>query len=181
MDKLKLLFLCTGNSARSIFGEYILRKKDPIRFAAYSAGSDPRPCPHPLALETLERKFDTNARDARSKSWREFEGVQFDFVITVCDNARESCPVWPGQPIIAHWSSPDPAAIEGSDEEKRRVFLAVAHQIARRIDLLLNLPLNKLDRLRLEIAQATREIGQKAPIEDGLQAQYDGASVRSQP
>ena len=90
---------------------------------------------------------------------KSFEGVSFDFVVTVCDNARESCPVWPGQPIVAHWGSPDPAAVEGSDSEKYRAFKEVAFQINRRLQLFTSLPLDKLDRLKL--AAATREIGSK--------------------
>lgn len=159
MSKAKVLFLCTGNSARSIMAEYLLRKKDPIRFESYSAGAMPKDVPHPLALETLRDIFQVDADDARSKSWDEFKGEQFDFVITVCDNAKESCPVWPGQPIVAHWGSIDPAGIEGSDEEKRRVFKEVGLQIARRIDLLLNLPVERLAALRVDIEKATQDIG----------------------
>jgi arsenate reductase len=160
MDKLDVLFLCTGNSARSLFGEYLLRKKDPVRFAAYSAGAAPRGEPHPLTLRTLSERFGIDAGDATSKSWKVFEGRRFDFVITVCDAARESCPVWPGQPIVAHWASPDPAAADVPEDKRPRLFLDVAHQISRRIDLLLNLPVEKLDRMRLEIDRATRAIGE---------------------
>jgi arsenate reductase len=104
--RFRILFLCTGNSARSIFAEYLLRQAAPIRFETYSAGSSPKPAPHPLALEVLRQDFKIDASDAHSKSWEEFTDAQFDFVITLCDNAKESCPVWPGQPVIAHWSSP---------------------------------------------------------------------------
>jgi len=158
MKPLKLLFLCTGNSARSILGEYILRKKDPVRFESYSAGSMPKAAPHPMTLQVLKKNFLIDASDARSKSWDEFKDIRFDFVITVCDNARETCPVWPGQPIIAHWGAPDPAADDG--DGKLSDFLSVGTLIARRIDLLLNLPLEKLDRLRTDIEEATRKIGQ---------------------
>ncbi|MGC2579904.1 MAG: arsenate reductase ArsC [Terrimicrobiaceae bacterium] len=113
--------------------------------------------PHPLALEVLRRDFKIDASDSYSKPWEEFKDVQFDFVITLCDNAKETCPIWPGQPIVAHWSSPDPAAVEGSKAEKRRAFWQVAQQIKRRLELLASLPFEKLDALRLEAA--TREIG----------------------
>lgn len=159
MNKLKVLFLCTGNSARSLFGEFLLRKKDPLRFDVYSAGANPKDAPHPLTLKVLKELFKIDTASARSKSWDEFKDVHFDFVITVCDNARESCPVWPGQPIIAHWGSRDPAAFEGSDEEKERVFRDVAYEISRRLDLFVNLPLDKLENLRTQIEEATHRIG----------------------
>ena len=155
----KVLFLCTGNSARSIFGEYLIRKLDKGRFKSYSAGADPRPQVNPYALRVLQESFKIDASDARPKSWDVYEDVVFDFVITVCDHAKEMCPVWPGQPITAHWSSPDPAEFKGSDQETYRYFWTIAHQIYRRVDLLCNLPLEKLDRLRLEYA--TRQIGEK--------------------
>jgi arsenate reductase len=162
--RFKILFLCTGNSARSIFAEYLLREIAPMRFESYSAGSNPKPAPHPLALEVLRQDFKTDASDARSKSWEEFTDAQFDFVITLCDNAKESCPAWPNQPVIAHWSSPDPAAVEGSAGKKRRAFWQVAQQIKRRLELLASLPFDKLDALRLEAA--TKEIGLREKIQD---------------
>jgi arsenate reductase len=155
----KVLFLCTGNSARSILGEYLLRSIGGTRFEVYSAGSFPTGKVNPLALEALRNVYNIDAREAKSKSMETFTGTNFDFVITVCDNARESCPVWPGQPIIAHWSSPDPAAVEGSEEEKYRAFKDVALQINRRVQLLASLPFEKLDRLKL--AAATQEIGMR--------------------
>jgi len=158
-DPFKILFLCTGNSARSIFGEYLIRKLDKGRFKSYSAGADPRPQVNPYALRVLQESFKIDASDARPKSWDVYKDLVFDFVITVCDHARETCPVWPGQPITAHWSSPDPAEFKGSDQETYRYFWTIAHQIYRRVDLLCNLPLEKLDRLRLEYA--TRQIGEK--------------------
>jgi arsenate reductase (thioredoxin) len=158
-DPFKILFLCTGNSARSIFGEYLIRKLGKGRFKSYSAGADPRPQVNPYALGVLQESFKIDASDARPKSWDVYEDVIFDFVITVCDHAKEMCPVWPGQPITAHWSSPDPAEFKGSDQETYRYFWTIAHQIYRRVDLLCNLPLEKLDRLRLEYA--TRQIGEK--------------------
>jgi arsenate reductase (thioredoxin) len=165
--RFKILFLCTGNSARSIFAEYLLKAIAPVRFETYSAGASPKPAPHPLALEILHEDFRIEASDAHSKSWEEFKDAQFDFVITLCDNAKESCPVWPGQPVVAHWSSPDPAAVEGSEGEKRRAFWQVAQQIKRRLELLASLPFEKLDALRLEAA--TREIGAREKIQIGNQ------------
>lgn len=155
----KLLFLCTGNSARSIFGEYLLRRLGGSRFAVYSAGAFPTGTVNPFAIQVLKDCFRIDASEARSKSAEEFKDVQFDFVITVCDNARETCPIWPGQPIVAHWSSPDPAAVEGTDEAKYRAFKEVAFQINRRLQLFTSLPLEKLDRLK--IAALTNEIGTK--------------------
>ena len=155
----KFLFLCTGNSARSIIGEYLLRHLAGERFEVFSAGSFPTGKVNPLAVQVLKDVYDIDASQARSKSLEEFRDVEFDFVITVCDNARETCPVWPGQPIVAHWSSPDPAAVEGTDAEKYRAFKDVAFQITRRLQLFTSLPLEKLDRLKL--AAATQEIGSK--------------------
>jgi Protein-tyrosine-phosphatase len=163
--RFKILFLCTGNSARSIFAEYQLKAIAPARFETYSAGASPKPAPHPLALEVLREDFKIDASDAYSKSWEEFNDAQFDFVITLCDSARENCPVWPGQPIVAHWSSPDPAAVAGSEDEKRRAFWQVAQQIKRRLELLASLPFEKLDALRLEAA--TKEIGLREKIHIG--------------
>lgn len=160
--KFKLLFLCTGNSARSIIAEYLLRKVASDKFEVFSAGSSPKSQPHPLALSTLVEHYRVDVSDARSKSWSEFEGVHFDFVITLCDNAKETCPVWPGQPIIAHWPSPDPAEYVGTEEEKARVFWQVSQQIQRRLELFASLPFEKLDALRL--AAATRDIGTQEPI-----------------
>jgi arsenate reductase len=158
----KILFLCTGNSARSIFAEYLLKKIAPTRFETYSAGANPKPAPHPMALEILRKHFKIDVSDAYSKSWTHFEDITFDFVITLCDDARETCPVWPGQPILAHWSSPDPAAVEGSTETRFRAFWLVAQQIHRRLELLTSLPFGKLDALRLEAA--TKEIGTREKI-----------------
>ena len=134
----KVLFLCTGNSARSIFAEYLLRDLGGPRFQVYSAGASPTGKVNPFAIQVLRDCYNIDASAARSKSWDEFKDVQFDFVITVCDNARETCPVWPGQPIVSHWSLPDPAAVEGSDEEKYRAFKDVASQIDRRLATLMS-------------------------------------------
>lgn len=156
---LKVLILCTGNSARSIIGEYLLRAKGRGRFEVHSAGAKPTGRVNPLALWVLEDRFNIDARDARSKSWDEFRDVPFDCVITVCDHAREACPVWPGKPILAHWGSPDPAAAEGAEEQKKRLFVDVALQIARRIDLLCALPPASLRQAQVEA------IGQQAKLE----------------
>jgi len=164
MKPRKILFLCTGNSARSILAEFLLRKKDPYRFTSYSAGAAPKPSPHPMALRVLRETFRIEPEGARSKSWDEYADLPFDFVITVCDNARESCPVWPGQPIVAHWGSPDPAVFEGPEAEQRRQFEDVGWQISRRLDLLLNLPVDKLEELRVDLEAATRSIGEQEKL-----------------
>ena len=153
----KFLFLCTGNSARSIFGEYLLRRLGGSRFEVYSAGAFPTGQVNRFAIQVLKDVYNIDASQARSKSWEEFKDVKFDFVVTVCDNARETCPIWPGQPIVAHWSSPDPAAVEGTDAEKYRAFREVASQINRRLQLFTALPLDELD--RSELAAATQKIG----------------------
>ena len=155
--KFKVLFLCTGNSARSILAEYFLRRLDPVHFEAFSAGANPRGRVNPYVLELLRDGYHIDASGARSKSWDEFRGVKFDFVITVCDNARESCPVWPGQPIVAHWGSEDPDGVDGTEEQKRQRVKKVAVEIHRRLGLFTALPIASLDRLRLE--QMTRAIG----------------------
>ena len=155
----KFLFLCTGNSARSIIGEYLLRRLGGTRFEVFSAGSFPTGKVNPLAVQVLKDMYNIDASEARSKSWEEFKDVEFDYVVTVCDHARETCPIWPGQPVVAHWSSPDPAAVEGSDAEKYRAFKEVASQINRRLQLFTSLPIDNLD--RLELAKAIQEIGSK--------------------
>jgi len=114
---------------------------------------------NPLAIQVLRDVYNIDASEARSKSWEEFNDVEFDFVVTVCDNARETCPIWPGQPIVAHWSSPDPAVVKGTEAEKYRVFEDVASQINRRLQLFTSLPLDNLDRVKL--AAAIQEIGTK--------------------
>lgn len=166
----RILFLCTGNSARSILAEFILRKIAPKIFEVYSAGSNPKASPHPLALEVLRDQYQLDVTTAQSKSWKELENVSFDFVITLCDDAKETCPVWPGQPIIAHWPSPDPAKFEGTQDEQRKVFWQVAQQIHRRLELLASFPFEKLDFLRLEAV--TKEIGLREkidlPVEKGV-------------
>lgn len=162
----KILFLCTGNSARSILAEFLTTRLGPDRFESYSAGSDPSGEVNPMTLKILHDSFKIDPTTARSKSWDEFmdQGIDFDFVITVCDHAQETCPVWPGQPIVAHWSSPDPGNFEGTEEEKEKFFFRVAMQIHRRIELLCSLPIEKLDKLRIE--EMTKAIGQKEKIEE---------------
>lgn len=157
--KFKILFLCTGNSARSILAEYFLRRLDPVHFDAYSAGANPKGRVNPHVLALLKDAYHIDATDARSKSWEEFRGTKFDFVITVCDRARESCPVWPGQPIIAHWGSEDPDAAEGDENAKREAVKRVGVEIYRRLGLFTALPIASLDRLRLE--EMTKSIGRK--------------------
>lgn len=157
-----VLFLCTGNSARSIMAEAILNRKGRPNFVAYSAGSHPSGRVHPQALRQLElANLPTN--EARSKSWDEFAmpgAPQMNFVFTVCDNAaKEICPVWPGQPLTAHWGVPDPAAVEGTPEEIARAFREAFMTLDRRISLLLCLPLDSLDKLAIkrEIDRIGRE------------------------
>ena len=146
-DLRKILFLCTGNSARSIFAEYLIKKIGKDRFRAFSAGSQPTGEVNPFATQVLKEQYGIDAHDARSKSWDEFKDTRFDIVITVCDRAKESCPVLPGPPIIAHWSIPDPALATGSDEHKLREFKNVAQLIKRRIELLCSFPIEKLGHL----------------------------------
>lgn len=148
-----VLFLCTGNSARSVLSEVYLNRSGKDRFRAFSAGSHPKGEVHPLTLETLRHSgLDTNG--LRSKSWDEFaqaDAPKMNFVITVCDSAAgEVCPVWPGQPITAHWGFPDPAAFQGTEEQARAYFRDVFRQIRNRIDLFRNLPLVRLDRLAIK-------------------------------
>ncbi len=144
-----VLFLCTGNSARSVMAEALLNVLGAERFHAFSAGSFPSGKVQPVAAE-LAQSFGYH-EPLRSKSWDEFaqaDSPPIDMVITVCDNAAgEVCPIWPGHPVTAHWGVPDPAAAEGSEAERRRVFESVAMMLRQRINLMLALPLDKLDRL----------------------------------
>ena len=155
-----VLFLCTGNSGRSILAESILRKDGAGRFNAFSAGSHPKGAVNPFALKVLERlEYPTDG--LRSKSWEEFSGPDapaMDFVFTLCDDAaREACPVWPGQPMTAHWGIEDPAAVEGTDIQKEAAFVAAARYIKNRISAFTNLPIKSLDKLSL--TAKLREIG----------------------
>ncbi len=153
MEAKQVLFLCTGNSARSIMAEALLNFYGMGRFRAHSAGSHPAGAVNPLTLDTL-RIAKINTEGLRSKSWDEFSkpgAPKLDFVFTVCDNAAgEVCPVWPGQPITAHWGFPDPAAFEGSDTERRAFFQEIFRQIRTRIELFISLPIASLDRLSLQ-------------------------------
>jgi arsenate reductase len=152
-SKYNVLFLCTGNSARSIMAEAILNQKGMPRFRAYSAGSHPTGQVRPEALRQLETAHLPTA-GLRSKSWDEFAkpgAPRLDFVFTVCDNAaQEVCPVWPGQPMTAHWGVPDPAAVQGTAEQVQQAFREAFFLLDRRISLFLNLPLASIDRLSLK-------------------------------
>jgi arsenate reductase len=155
-----VLFLCTGNSGRSILAEAILRKVGADRFNAYSAGSRPKGIVNPFALKELE-SLGYSTEGLRSKSWDEFSGPNapvMDFVFTLCDNAaRETCPVWPGQPITAHWGIEDPAAVEGTDIQKQAAFVLAARYIKNRISAFTSLPIKSLDKMSLNAK--LREIG----------------------
>lgn len=156
-----VLFLCTGNSARSIMAESILRKLGAARFNAFSAGSHPKGAVNPLTLKTLEA-YGYPAEGLRSKSWDEFatpNAPQLDFVFTVCDNAAgEACPAWPGQPMTAHWGIEDPAAVEGTNIDKERAFAQAFRYLRNRITLFIALPIKSLDKLSL--MSRLREIGE---------------------
>jgi len=155
-----VLFLCTGNSARSILSEALLNKRAQGQFRAFSAGSHPAGRVNPYALALLQRTGHSTD-GLRSKSWDEFAAPgapELDFVFTVCDNAAgEVCPMWPGQPITAHWGIPDPAAVEGTDEQKRRAFDDAFRILERRISLFLSLPIRSLEQLVLQ--ERLSEIG----------------------
>jgi arsenate reductase len=159
-----VLFLCTGNSARSVFGEVLMNHPalNRGRFRGYSAGSHPKGEVNPWTLETLRQNYFPTA-GLRSKSWDEFAALdapQMDFVFTVCDQAAsEPCPYWPGQPMTAHWGLPDPAAVEGSDEDKRQAFRDTLLALRRRIEVFTALPLDKLDRIAIQ--KHIKEIGSK--------------------
>jgi arsenate reductase len=148
-----VLFLCTGNSARSIMGEALLNSQSHGRFRAFSAGSTPAGEVHPFALEVLERNR-LLTEGLRSKSWNEFaqpDAPHMDFVITVCDRAKtEVCPIWPGQPMSAHWGVEDPTQVEGTEERRRKAFSDALMLLSRRIAIFANLPINKLSKLALQ-------------------------------
>ena len=156
------LFICTGNTARSILAEGLMNDLGRGRFKAYSAGSQPKGVVNPFALQTLATwRIPTDG--FRSKSWDEFAkpgAPELDFVFTVCDNgAGEVCPFWPGQPMTAHWGVPDPAAVEGTDEEKSKAFRSAAVTLRRRIELMLALPLLSLDTQRIQ--REIKDIGSR--------------------
>jgi arsenate reductase (thioredoxin) len=156
-----VLFLCTGNSARSVLAESILRKDGRGRFQAFSAGSQPKGEVNPFAIKVLE-SLDYPTDGLRSKSWQEFAvagAPVMDFVFTVCDSAAgESCPVWPGQPMTAHWGVEDPASVEGTDIQKEAAFVTAFRYMKTRISLFTALPLSKIDKMAL--GTKLRDIGQ---------------------
>ncbi|WP_111734900.1 arsenate reductase ArsC [Roseovarius amoyensis] len=152
-DRMNVLFLCTGNSARSLIAEAIIEREGAGRFRGFSAGSQPKDAPHPHTIGLLQRLgHDTSG--IRSKSWEEFAGPdtpRMDFVFTVCDSAAsEPCPVWPGQPVSAHWGLPDPAAATGTEAEIAAAFNDTYRLLRNRISTFVNLPLDQLDRLSLQ-------------------------------
>lgn len=159
-----VLFLCTGNSARSIIAECVLNRLGVGRFHAFSAGSHPKGEVHPYALDLLRRQ-NYPTEELRSKSWNEFAGpgaVPLDFVFTVCDNAAgELCPVWPGQPMTAHWGLPDPASVRGNEAQQRLAFADALRMLTNRIGIFVNLPISSLDRLALQ--KRLTEIGRHLP------------------
>ncbi len=162
-----VLFLCTGNSARSILAESILNKRGKGHFRAFSAGSHPNGKVNPFALALL-KDMDFPIEGLHSKSWDEFTGPSsphFDFIITVCDNAAgETCPVWLGKPTTAHWGIPDPAAVEGTDIEKKAAFAQAFKLMSTRINLFLSLPLSSIDQLRIK--EEMHAIGQAPQSDD---------------
>ena len=168
-----VLFLCTGNTARSILAEAILRKEGGGRFRAFSAGSFPKGVVNPFAIKTLQA-FGYPTDGLRSKSWQEFaasDAPVMDFVFTVCDNAAgEACPIWPGQPMTAHWGIEDPAAVEGTDFEKEAAFVAALRYLKNRISIFSSLPIKSIDSLSL--GTKLREIGRM----DGAAHGQDKAS-----
>ena len=158
-----VLFLCTGNSARSILAEAMLNKDGQGSFKAFSAGSQPKPDVNPMAVHVL-RETEYPTEGLRSKTWDEFAGPDapvMDFVFTVCDNAaNEACPYWPGQPVTAHWGIEDPAAVEGTDLERKTAFVTAQRYLKNRISTFLALPMASLDQVAL--SAKVREIGQQA-------------------
>ncbi|MFZ1663331.1 MAG: arsenate reductase ArsC [Paracoccaceae bacterium] len=159
-DQKNVLFLCTGNSARSIIAEAILDREGMGRFRAFSAGSRPKGEVHPFTLQLLQR-LNHDVSGLRSKSWDEFAGAdapRMDFVFTVCDQAAaEECPFWPGQPISAHWGLPDPASAKGNDAERHLAFAETYRMLRNRISIFMNLPMATLDRMSLQ--DRVEEIG----------------------
>ena len=160
-----VLFLCTGNSARSILAESVLDRLGNGKFRSFSAGSFPKGEVHPYALELLERQS-YPTRQLRSKSWNEFAEARaepLDFVFTVCDNAAgEVCPIWPGQPMTAHWGLPDPAAVEGNESVRRLAFADTLRMLRNRIGIFVSLPIKSLDKLSLQ--HRLREIGRRLDV-----------------
>ncbi len=165
-----VLFLCTGNSARSILAEAVMNHLGADRFRAFSAGSNPKGAVHPLSLELL-RSLDIPVEGLGSKSWTAFAGADapaMDLIVTVCDNAAgEVCPIWPGHPVTAHWGLPDPAAAEGTPAERRKAFRAALRALERRIHMLVALPVETLDPASLK--RRAQEIG-LLPVDSAREA-----------
>jgi arsenate reductase len=163
-DAFNVLFLCTGNSARSIIAEAILNRVGAGKFRAFSAGSHPKGQIHPYALKLL-KNLNHDTTQLRSKDWNEFAGADapnMNFVFTLCDDAaHETCPVWPGQPMTAHWGLPDPAAVEGTEAEKHLAFADTYRMLNNRISIFISLPMKSLDRLALQ--KRLDEIGHELP------------------
>jgi protein-tyrosine-phosphatase len=161
---LNVLFLCTGNSARSIIAEAVLNRIGAGKFKAFSAGSHPKGQVHPYALQLL-KTLNHDTSQFRSKDWSEFAvpgAPEMNFVFTLCDDAaNEACPVWPGQPMTAHWGMPDPAAVEGTDAEKHLAFADTYRMLNNRISIFVSLPMSSLDRLALQ--RRLDEIGRDLP------------------
>src|ERR1043166_4546778 len=164
-----VLFLCTGNSARSIMAEVVLNRAGRGKFRAFSAGSQPKGQVHPYALD-LVRKLEFDVSGLRSKSWSEFaelDAPKLDFVFTVCDNAAaETCPVWPGQPMTAHWGVPAPPAATGNEAEVRLAFADALRMLSNRIDIFVSLPIRSLDALSLQ--RQLEAIGKTRPLSDSM-------------
>jgi arsenate reductase (thioredoxin) len=160
-----VLYLCTGNSARSIIAEAIINRHGKGRFQGFSAGSHPKGKVHPYTLDLL-RNLNYPTQGLRSKSWDEFatpDAPKLDFVFTVCDDAaNETCPVWPGQPMSAHWGVPDPAAVQGTEAEKRAAFADICRMMTQRISIFTSLPISSIDRLSLQ--KRLDEIGQRREL-----------------
>jgi arsenate reductase len=169
MDKVyNVLFLCTGNSARSVMAECAINRWGQGKFKGYSAGSHPKGAVHPMTLQLLQR-LNYRTDDLRSKSWDEFadgKGPELDFVFTVCDQAAgELCPIWPGQPMTAHWGVEDPAAFVGSEEKTMQMFRKVYGYLDNRIKIFVSLPIASLDRMALQ--RRLDQIGHELPAEAG--------------
>jgi protein-tyrosine-phosphatase len=164
-----VLFICTGNSARSIMGEAILNRAGQGRFRAFSAGSQPKGHVHPYALDLL-RRLNYDVSGVRSKSWKEFTGAdapKLDFAFTLCDDAAaERCPVWPGQPMTAHWGLPDPAAAVGNEAQVRLAFADTTRMLTNRINIFVSLPMKALDQLSLQ--QQLEAIGKNRDLATDL-------------
>jgi arsenate reductase len=164
-----VLFLCTGNSARSILAESLLNALGHGKFRGFSAGSFPKGQVHPMAIELLQR-INLSTENLRSKSWDEFaapDAPSIDLIFTVCDNAAgEACPIWPGKPMTAHWGIADPAAVEGSDADKAFAFRKALKELEARIKLLTSLSIDSLDRMTL--AERLHEIGKTGPVAEAV-------------